>query len=101
MFFTVSEPAHDKILEYLETSEQKLRIKVVGGGCSGLRYELMLDDCVSEDDTVIDKVIVDQKSALYLTGSSLEYTDTIMESGFKILNPNATNTCGCGDSFSY
>jgi len=101
MFLSISEPAVDKIAEHLETPHQKLRIKVVGGGCSGLRYELMLDDNVAEDDTIIDCVVIDQKSALYLAGSSLEYTDTIMDSGFKILNPNATTTCGCGESFGY
>jgi iron-sulfur cluster assembly protein len=81
-----------------------LRMKVVGGGCSGLRYELSFDDQRSEIDAEIEagpvKIIVDEKSALYLVGTTLDFVDTLQESGFKIQNPNASNTCGCGDSFA-
>ena len=81
-----------------------LRMKVVGGGCSGLQYQLSFDDTVREIDAEIEaegvRVIVDEKSALYLVGSVLDFVDTLQESGFKIDNPNATNTGGCGDSFA-
>ena len=81
-----------------------LRMKVIGGGCSGLQYQLSFDDMVREIDSeiVVDgvKVIVDEKSALYLVGSRLNFVDTLEESGFKIENPNASNTCGCGQSFA-
>jgi iron-sulfur cluster assembly protein len=81
-----------------------LRMKVVGGGCSGLRYELSFDDQVRDIDSEIEsgpvKIIVDEKSALYLVGTQLDFVDTLQESGFKINNPNASNTCGCGDSFA-
>jgi len=81
-----------------------LRMKVVGGGCSGLQYQLSFDDVVREIDTEIPadgvRVIVDEKSALYLVGSRLDFVDTLEESGFKIENPNASNTCGCGQSFA-
>lgn len=81
-----------------------LRMKVVGGGCSGLRYELSFDDQVGELDSEIEvgavRVVVDEKSALYLVGTVLDFVDTLQESGFKINNPNASNTCGCGDSFA-
>ena len=81
-----------------------LRMKVVGGGCSGLQYQLSFDDMVREIDTEIPvegvRVIVDEKSALYLVGSVLDFVDTLQESGFKIENPNASNTCGCGQSFA-
>lgn len=81
-----------------------LRMKVVGGGCSGLQYQLSFDDVVREIDTEIEvdgvKVIIDEKSALYLVGSRLNFIDTLQESGFKIENPNASNTCGCGQSFA-
>jgi len=81
-----------------------LRMKVVGGGCSGLQYQLSFDDVVREIDHEIDadgvRVIVDEKSALYLVGSRLDFIDTLQESGFKIQNPNASNTCGCGQSFA-
>jgi iron-sulfur cluster assembly accessory protein len=78
-------------------------MKVVGGGCSGLQYELAFDDRQGEDDICVEaggiRVLVDPKSALYLAGSSLDYVDTLQESGFKIQNPNASTTCGCGQSF--
>ena len=81
-----------------------LRMKVVGGGCSGLQYQLSFDDVVRDIDTEIEiegvRVIVDEKSALYLVGSRLDFVDTLTESGFKIDNPNASNTCGCGQSFA-
>lgn len=81
-----------------------LRMKVVGGGCSGLQYQLSFDDVVREIDTEIEadgvRIIVDEKSALYLVGTRLDFVDTLQESGFKIDNPNASNTCGCGQSFA-
>ena len=81
-----------------------LRMKVIGGGCSGLQYQLSFDDVVRDVDAEIVekgvKVIVDEKSALYLVGSVLDFVDTLQESGFKIENPNASNTCGCGQSFA-
>jgi iron-sulfur cluster assembly protein len=81
-----------------------LRMKVIGGGCSGLQYQLSFDDVVRDIDTEIElegvRVIVDEKSALYLVGSRLNFVDTLEESGFKIENPNASNTCGCGQSFA-
>jgi len=81
-----------------------LRMKVIGGGCSGLQYQLSFDDVVREIDTEIElegvRVIVDEKSALYLVGSTLDFVDTLQKSGFKIQNPNASNTCGCGQSFA-
>jgi iron-sulfur cluster assembly protein len=80
-----------------------LRMKVVGGGCSGLQYQLAFDDQVRENDTRVEgngiQLVVDEKSALYLVGTTLDYVDTLMESGFKIQNPNAKSTCGCGQSF--
>jgi iron-sulfur cluster assembly protein len=79
-------------------------MKVVGGGCSGLQYQLMFDDAHKESDHEIEaagvKVVIDEKSALYLVGTTLDYVDSLMESGFKIQNPNAKESCGCGQSFS-
>jgi iron-sulfur cluster assembly protein len=104
----VTEPAAQRIRELLDKegklASHGLRLKVVGGGCSGLRYELAFDDRVGDHDTEIDirgvRVIVDEKSALYLTGTVLDFVDTLQESGFKMSNPNATTTCGCGESFN-
>ena len=103
----VTESATERIQDLLEKEGKReshgLRLKVVGGGCSGLRYELAFDDEVGEEDTELDqggvRVIVDEKSALYLVGTTLDFVDTLQESGFKMLNPNAKNTCGCGESF--
>ncbi len=103
----VTEPAADRIRALLE-SEGKLeshglRMKVVGGGCSGLRYELAFDDAIGDDDTEVEshgvRLIVDDKSALYLMGTTLDFVDTLQESGFKMNTPNAKATCGCGESF--
>jgi iron-sulfur cluster assembly accessory protein len=85
-------------------STHGLRLKVVGGGCSGLQYQLGFDDRVAPDhDSEFHagavRVIVDDKSAVYLAGTVLDYVDTLQESGFKIHNPNARSTCGCGQSF--
>jgi iron-sulfur cluster assembly accessory protein len=103
----VTEAAANQIRHLLEQEEKAethaLRMKVVGGGCSGLQYQLAFDDQPRDGDTTIEakgiRVVVDEKSALYLVGCSLDFVDTLMESGFKIQNPNAKNTCGCGQSF--
>jgi len=80
-----------------------LRLKVVGGGCSGLQYQLMFDNEVLDLDQEAEfeglKVVVDPKSAVYVVGTTIDYVDDLNQSGFKIENPNATNTCGCGESF--
>jgi iron-sulfur cluster assembly protein len=80
-----------------------LRVKVVGGGCSGLSYQLGFDDQVGDADNEIQsgpvRVVVDDKSAVYVAGTTVDYVDSLQESGFKIRNPNAKSTCGCGESF--
>lgn len=80
-----------------------LRISVAPGGCSGLRYQLALDDQQSADDVVTEhfgtKVITDKMSFPYLMGATIDFVDTISQQGFTIDNPNATNSCACGDSF--
>ena len=80
---------------------QGLRVKVVGGGCSGLQYKVDLDlpkgsDKVFEKDGA--KVLIDMKSLLYLTGTELDYKDELMQSGFVFQNPNVKKSCGCGNS---
>ena len=103
----VTESASERIRDLLrkdgKLDTHGLRLKVVGGGCSGLRYELAFDDRFREGDTTVEiggvRVIVDEKSALYLVGTTLDFVDTLQESGFKMVNPNAKTTCGCGESF--
>jgi iron-sulfur cluster assembly accessory protein len=81
-----------------------LRVAVVGGGCSGLQYKMDLQDGPSNRDIMVEtggiKVVVDPKSALYVTGSELDYLDALQEGGFKVKNPNAATSCSCGESFS-
>ena len=104
----VTEIAAEKIAALLDEDGKRethaLRMKVVGGGCSGLQYQLCFDDELREIDHQVEahgiRVVIDEKSALYLVGSVLNFVDTLQESGFKIENPNATNSCGCGESFA-
>ena len=85
------------------SAEHGLRMQVVGGGCSGFQYNLGFDELRSGDKIFEQhglKVFIDSRSTLYLAGSTLDYKDGLMESGFKITNPNARSECGCGESFS-
>jgi iron-sulfur cluster assembly protein len=81
-----------------------LRVAVVGGGCSGLQYKMDLQDQPASRDILVAsggiKVVVDPKSALYVTGSELDFVDALQEGGFKVKNPNAASSCSCGESFS-
>src|SRR6185295_11042147 len=85
-------------------SQGVLRVAVVGGGCSGLQYKMDLQDAPASRDILVEtggiKVVVDPKSALYVTGSELDYVDSLQDGGFKVKNPNAATSCSCGESFS-
>ena len=102
---TITEAAAVKIKELMPESgtEYALRMRVVGGGCSGLQYQMGLEEAPGANDKIFTsngiKVFVDTKSALYLAGAQVDYLNSLMESGFKITNPNAKTTCGCGQSF--
>ena len=106
---TVTESAAEKAITLINSSESDteaelgLRMQVIGGGCSGFQYSLEFS-AAKGSDRVLEfhglKVFIDPRSSLYLAGSVLDYNDGLMESGFKITNPNAKNTCGCGESFS-
>jgi iron-sulfur cluster assembly accessory protein len=80
-----------------------LRVAVIGGGCSGLQYKMDLQDAPANRDILVVssgiRVVVDPKSALYVTGSELDYIDAL-DGGFKVKNPNAATSCSCGESFS-
>ncbi len=103
---TLTEPPATKHRQHLDSrgrAGEALRVNVSSGGCSGLRYELLFESQVSDLDEVLEqhgvRVLIDAKSAAYLAGSTLDYADGLNESGFKIVNPNAKTTCGCGESF--
>jgi iron-sulfur cluster assembly accessory protein len=106
MGVTLTERAAERIKELIATENregQGLRVKVVGGGCSGLQYKVDFDvpkgtDKVFEKDGA--KLLVDMKSLLYLGGTELDYKDELMQSGFVFQNPNVKKSCGCGASFT-
>jgi iron-sulfur cluster assembly protein len=81
-----------------------VRVGVKGGGCSGLMYNLSFDNAMKDDDKAFEdkgiKVVVDKKSMLYLVGTELHYSGGLNGTGFSFVNPNASRTCGCGESFS-
>ena len=81
-----------------------LRVAVIGGGCSGLQYKMDLVNGPANRDIVVDsnsvRVVVDPKSALFVSGSELDFSDDLQKGGFKVTNPNAVAHCSCGESFS-
>ena len=106
MAITMSEKAAAKIRGLLADRNQPeagLRVKVVGGGCSGLQYKMDLDVERPGDKvfgTPDAKILVDRKSFLYLNGTELDYNEGLMQSGFSLHNPNVKRSCGCGASFT-
>lgn len=102
---TITDAAAARLKELMpeDGNEHALRMRVIGGGCSGLQYQMGLEAEAKENDKVFTingiKVFIDTKSALYLAGVQVDYLNGLMESGFKITNPNAQTTCGCGQSF--
>jgi len=92
------------LLEAEGRDDLRLRIAVEPGGCSGLIYQLFFDERLTEDDALVDyegvEVVVDPMSVPYLDGATIDFEDTIQKQGFTIDNPNASDSCACGDSFS-
>ncbi len=106
---TVTDKAKEKIVELLQKENKALdayfvRVGVEGGGCSGLTYQLDFDNVIKEDDKIFEdkgvKIAVNKKSFLYLVGTELDFSDGLNGKGFAFNNPNASRTCGCGESFS-
>jgi iron-sulfur cluster assembly protein len=107
--FTVTENAVNKIKDLMSedstiTSEHFLRVGVKGGGCSGLSYDLAFDNETKDGDHIFEskgiEIHIDKKSFLYLFGTELNYSDGLNGKGFEFINPNASRTCGCGESFA-
>lgn len=105
----VSDIAKKKVVELMtdegfDAKADFVRVAVKSGGCSGLSYDLKFDNNKEEEDKVFEdngvRVIVDKKSFLYLVGTTLEYSGGLNGTGFVFNNPNASRTCGCGESFS-
>ncbi len=105
----VSDTAKKKVIELMKDDgfdvvTDFVRVGVKSGGCSGLSYDLTFDKSKEDEDKVFEdndvRIIVDKKSFLYLIGTTLEYSGGLNGTGFKFNNPNASRTCGCGESFS-
>ena len=100
---TVTPTAHEQIKEILlgEQKDKYVRAFIEGGGCAGFNYGFTLEEDKSEDDFIIEQLIVDSMSMQYFDGATIDYkTDKLQGSQFVISNPNAKTTCGCGSSFS-
>lgn len=102
----LTDVAATKVAEFLtrhNRPEALLRVRVVGGGCSGFQYQLALDDESRDGDQVIEqngvKMLVDERSLPYLDGTEIDYVEDLMGAGFRFNNPNAVSNCGCGESF--
>ena len=105
--FTLTDAASDKVRNLIEAEgnpDLVLRVAVRPGGCSGFSYEMFFDTDIASDDVTADysgvRVVVDPSSAQLLAGATLDYKDGLQGAGFAINNPNATRSCGCGQSFS-
>src|SRR6476646_679425 len=103
---TLSEAAASKLQELVaaeQNADMGLRVYVYSGGCSGYRYGMMLEDQPSNEDVRVQSrginVYIDPQSTQYITGSEIDYLDTLMGAGFTVNNPNAVSACGCGSSF--
>ncbi|HEY1962479.1 MAG TPA: iron-sulfur cluster insertion protein ErpA [Rhizomicrobium sp.] len=103
---TISERAAKRVAEILNSEPQPamLRVAVTGGGCSGFQYNFALDDTRSDDDLVLERdgatVLIDSMSLDFLRGAEIDFVDDLIGAAFKINNPNAQSSCGCGTSFS-
>lgn len=102
----VTEAAAKKLdsLRQREQAGDYLRVRVTGGGCSGLAYKLKFVDAPKQGDLMVKgrgtSILIDTKSALYLKGMTLDYSDKLVAGGFKFNNPNAKASCSCGESFA-
>lgn len=98
----ITKRAFNRIAEI--SNDQFLRVSVQGGGCSGFKYEIELDDKMSKNDKVYEqkgsKVIIDDISLKFLAGATIDYTEELIGARFTIDNPNASSSCGCGISFN-
>lgn len=105
---TLTQKAYQKIKELIKESNfdssYYLKVEVVGGGCSGLKYNMDFSNITIEDEEVFEhldlKIVTNKKSLLYLIGTELDFTDGLNGKGFEWNNPQATRVCGCGESFS-
>ena len=104
---TVSKEASEEVKRLMELGDNTnsyIRVSVKGGGCSGLMYDLSFDATKTETDTLCEdrgvKILIDKKSLLYLVGTELDFSSGLNGKGFNFINPTASRSCGCGESFA-
>jgi iron-sulfur cluster assembly accessory protein len=103
---TVSARAAKRIADILKSEAQPsmLRLAVTGGGCSGFQYNFAIDDARADDDLVVERdgatILIDPMSLDFLKGAEIDFVDDLIGAAFKVNNPNATSSCGCGTSFA-
>lgn len=105
MQIAVSEIAKTKLLELGLNREKFLRIGVIPGGCSGMTYDAVIDDVIEQGDEVVFeagdlRIVTDERSVSYVDGLSVDYSEDLVQSGFRLTNARAVKTCGCGASFA-
>jgi iron-sulfur cluster assembly accessory protein len=102
---TISDKARQRLVEFDVGADRFLRIKVVSGGCSGNTFDASVDDTLADSDEVVLqegnlRVVTDGRSALFIDGLHIDYSDDLIQAGFRLLNRNASSACGCGASFA-
>jgi len=105
MAIQISDKARQELVNLEATGENFLRISVVSGGCSGMTYSACIDNTLSDDDQVLFseqalRVVADNRSAGFLDGLQIDYSDDLISAGFRFKNPRAVKACGCGSSFA-
>jgi len=105
MDITLTDKARARLQNYELSEARFLRLSVQAGGCSGMTYDAVIDESLGEDDEVVHqegplRIVADARSALFLDGLTVDYSDDLIQAGFRLTNPNAKKSCGCGASFA-
>ena len=104
MSLTITDEAREKLIFYQKVKDQFLRISVVSGGCSGMTYNAVIDTKINDQDETIFsddsiKIVADKRSTLFLDGLHVDFSSDLIQAGFRLTNPNASESCACGSSF--
>ncbi len=105
MSIIVTDLAKDQLRAYQKDNNEFMRINVESGGCSGMTYKAVIDSCITDQDEIVYedgdiKIVSDVRSALYLSGLHVDYSNDLIQSGFRLSNSNASESCACGASFA-
>lgn len=105
MNLAITDEARKRIANSIQSENQFVRISVIAGGCSGMTYDATIDSNMADDDEVVYRegelrVVTDMHSSLFLDGLTIDYSDDLIQAGFRLTNSNASKSCGCGASFA-